>query len=72
MRDLNEKYCELLMRMEQILTELDQLGLGHGWSPDGGLVLSNQIFPSGGHYRQPKYARRASASLFNRINESRA
>lgn len=28
MRDLNQEYCELLMRMEWILTELDQLGLG--------------------------------------------
>jgi len=28
MRDLNQEYCELLMRMERILTELDQLGLG--------------------------------------------
>ncbi len=28
MKDLNEEYCELLTRMEQILTELDQRGLG--------------------------------------------
>lgn len=29
MRDFNDEYCELLKRMEQILAELDQLGLGN-------------------------------------------
>lgn len=29
------------------------------------MVFSNQIFPSGGHYRQPKCTGRASASSFN-------